>query len=106
MLKFQVSEDQQWIILVDSPDEVEKKQIDISLTKKIHNFYFHPFLLKLKNGEDSPGAQLKLASYTARREKLKQKETMNRTFKLKPTLNRVRQFDENDPEWVRIGNFI
>jgi superfamily II DNA or RNA helicase len=46
MLKFQVSEDQQWIILVDSPDEVEKKQIDISLTKKIHNFYFHPLVKK------------------------------------------------------------
>jgi len=46
MLKFQVSEDQQWMILVESPDEVEKKQIDISLTKKIHNFYFHPLVKK------------------------------------------------------------
>jgi superfamily II DNA or RNA helicase len=46
MLKFQVSEDQQWMILVESLDEVEKKQIDISLTKKIHNFYFHPLVKK------------------------------------------------------------
>jgi hypothetical protein len=35
MLKFQVSEDQQWMILLESLDEVEKKQIEISLTKKI-----------------------------------------------------------------------
>lgn len=46
MLKFQVSEDQQWMILLESLDEVEKKQIEISLTKKIHNFYFHPLVKK------------------------------------------------------------
>ena len=44
MLKFKVSEDQQWMILIESPDEIEKKQIEISLTKKIHNFYFHPLV--------------------------------------------------------------
>jgi len=46
MLKFQVSEDHQWMILVEALDEVEKKQIDISLTQKIHNFYFHPLVKK------------------------------------------------------------
>jgi len=46
MLRFQVSEDQQWMILIESIDEVEKKQIDISLTQKIHNFYFHPLVKK------------------------------------------------------------
>lgn len=46
MLKFNVSEDQQWMILIDAPDEVEKKQIELSLTKKIHNFYFHPLVKK------------------------------------------------------------
>ncbi len=46
MLKFQVSEDQQWMVLIESPDEIEKKQIEISLTKKIHNFYFHPLVKK------------------------------------------------------------
>ncbi len=46
MLRFQVSEDQQWMILVEALDEVEKKQIDISLTQKIHNFYFHPLVKK------------------------------------------------------------
>jgi superfamily II DNA or RNA helicase len=46
MLRFQVSEDQQWMVLIESPDEIEKKQIEISLTKKIHNFYFHPLVKK------------------------------------------------------------
>lgn len=46
MLRFNVSEDRQWLILVQSPDEVEKRQIEISLTKKIHNWYFHPLVKK------------------------------------------------------------
>ena len=46
MIKFQVSDDHQWIVLMEALDEVEKKQIDISLTKKIHNFYFHPLVKK------------------------------------------------------------
>ena len=46
MIRFQVSDDEQWIILLDFGDEVERKQIEISLTKKIHNFYFHPLVKK------------------------------------------------------------
>jgi superfamily II DNA or RNA helicase len=46
MLKFNVSEDQQWLILAQASDEIEKKQIEISLTKKIHNWYFHPLVKK------------------------------------------------------------
>jgi superfamily II DNA or RNA helicase len=46
MLKFIVSEDKNWLILVDYTEEFEKKQIDISLTKKIHNHYFHPLVKK------------------------------------------------------------
>ena len=46
MLRFQISDDEQWMILLDFEDEVEKKQIEISLTKKIHNFYFHPLVKK------------------------------------------------------------
>ena len=46
MIKFQVSDDHQWIVLTEALDEVEKKQIDISLTKKRHNFYFHPLVKK------------------------------------------------------------
>jgi len=33
-------------VLTEALDEVERKQIEISLTKKIHNFYFHPLVKK------------------------------------------------------------
>jgi len=46
MLTFNVSEDQQWLILAQANDEIEKRQIEISLTKKIHNWYFHPLVKK------------------------------------------------------------
>ena len=46
MIRFQVSDDEQWLILLEFDDDVEKKQIEISLTKKIHNFYFHPLVKK------------------------------------------------------------
>jgi superfamily II DNA or RNA helicase len=46
MLKFVLSEDEQWLVLIQSPDEVEKKQIEISLTKKIHNHFFNPLVKK------------------------------------------------------------
>jgi superfamily II DNA or RNA helicase len=46
MLRFQVTEDQQWMLLIEAPDEVEKKQIELSLTQKINNFFFHPLVKK------------------------------------------------------------
>lgn len=46
MLNFTISDDKQWLILTQFQTEVEKKQIEISLTKKIHNFYFHPLVKK------------------------------------------------------------
>ena len=52
MIKFNLSEDNQWLILSQSTDEVEKKQVELSLTKKIHNWYFHPLVKKkLWNGD-------------------------------------------------------
>lgn len=46
MLKFIVSEDLQWLILQDYDEEVERKQLEISLTRKIHNHFFHPLVKK------------------------------------------------------------
>ena len=46
MLKFTVSEDNNWLSLVDYTEDFEKKKIDISLTKKIHNHFFHPLVKK------------------------------------------------------------
>ena len=46
MIKFNLSDDNQWLILVQTSDDVEKKQVELSLTKKIHNWYFHPLVKK------------------------------------------------------------
>ena len=46
MLKFIVSEDLQWLILQDYDEEVDRKQLEISLTRKIHNYFFHPLVKK------------------------------------------------------------
>ena len=46
MIKLNVSDNQQWLILDPVVDDIEKKQLEISLTKKIHNFYFHPLVKK------------------------------------------------------------
>lgn len=52
MLRFVVSEDNNWLILVDYSEDFERKQIEISLTKKIHNHFFHP-LVKKKHWDGS-----------------------------------------------------
>lgn len=46
MIRFELSEDNQWLVLKHYDEDVEKKQIELSLTKKIHNFYFHPLVKK------------------------------------------------------------
>jgi len=46
MLKFTVSEDLQWLLLNDYDEEVDRKQLEISLTRKIHNYFFHPLVKK------------------------------------------------------------
>lgn len=46
MLKFIVSEDLQWLLLQDYEEEVDRKQLEISLTRKIHNHFFHPLVKK------------------------------------------------------------
>ena len=52
MIKFVVSDDKNWLSLIDHTEEFEKKQIEISLTKKIHNHFFHP-LVKKKHWDGS-----------------------------------------------------
>lgn len=46
MLIFDLSEDEQWLVLRSWDQDVEKKQIELSLTRKIKNFYFHPLVKK------------------------------------------------------------
>ena len=44
MLNFIVSADLQYLILKDYSEDVEKKQLELSLTRKIHNHFFHPLV--------------------------------------------------------------
>jgi superfamily II DNA or RNA helicase len=46
VIRFEVSEDNQWLVLRHYDEDIEKKQIELSLTRKIHNFYFHPLVKK------------------------------------------------------------
>lgn len=46
MLTFEISGDSQFLILKDYTEELEKKQLELSLTKKIHNHFFHPLVKK------------------------------------------------------------
>ena len=48
MLNFDISPDSQFLILREHTEEVEKKQLELSLTKKIHNHFFHPLVKKKK----------------------------------------------------------
>ena len=49
MINLRVSDDLQNLLLVDYTEEIERKQLEISLTRKIHNSHFHP-LVKKKYG--------------------------------------------------------
>ena len=44
MLSLKVSDDLQNLVLVDFDEDVERKQLEISLTRKIHNSHFHPLV--------------------------------------------------------------
>ena len=46
MLKFIVSDDLQWLVLKDYGEEVDRKQLELSLTRKIHNHHFNPLVKK------------------------------------------------------------
>lgn len=48
MLKFEVTDDFKWMILVHYDQEIERRQLEISLTRKIHNWFFHPLVKKKK----------------------------------------------------------
>lgn len=63
------------------------------------------FLLKINNGEDTVGTDAKYNKFVEQRDKMIQKESMNRTFQMKPLRNRF-QMNSDDPESVRLGNFL
>lgn len=66
------------------------------------------FLKKLNNGDEDAGSLSIKGDYLARREKLKSKKVLNRTFQLKPQFQNfsiMEQSDNGDPRYVRDGSF-
>ncbi len=66
------------------------------------------FLKKLANGADSPDSQAYQAQYMDRKKTMKNKEVMNRTFKLRPKIQNFAvqtAFSESTPRWIRDANF-
>ncbi len=62
-------------------------------------------LLRQQVGRDDASTITMFEKYVARREKLKQKEVLGRTFKLKPILNTLDESSDIDDRSVRTGNF-
>jgi len=72
------------------------------------NYLCWKFLKKLANGEETPGSQSYMNNYLTRREKMKQKETLGTTFKMRP---RVQNFanrsglNDGTPRNIRDASF-
>jgi hypothetical protein len=62
-------------------------------------------LLRMNNGVETDGTKQMYNNYVIRREKLKQKEVLGRSFSLKPLLNQINVNDNVDEKQVRTGNF-
>jgi hypothetical protein len=66
------------------------------------------FLKKLANGSETPDSSSYRDQYLSRKEKMRQKEVMNRTFKFKPRIQNFAvqsEFNESTPRWVRDAEF-
>lgn len=67
------------------------------------------FLKRLANGAEDSSSLAAMNNYLARREKLKSKKVLNRTFKLSPRYQNFAiqmQVDSGDPRFIRDGAFI
>lgn len=66
------------------------------------------FLKKLNNGEETEGSTAAMKNYQDRRETLKSKVSMNRTFKMSPRYQNFaiqEQWSSGDPRYIRDGAF-
>lgn len=64
------------------------------------------FLKKLNNGEETQSSLAARDSYVDRRERLKIKNPLGRTFRLKPRINSLNENNiSDDDERIRLGNF-
>jgi hypothetical protein len=64
------------------------------------------FKLRQQNGEESDASQMLFNKYLLRREKMKQKEVLNRKIIMKPTITRVSSISSGDNKSVRLQGFL
>ena len=89
-------------------DEITSDSTEIVLPDPtvVQYYLTSAFMIRQANGEETTSSQSWFGKYLSRLAKMKQKESLNRTFKLKPTLN---SFDmtktQGDTKKVRTGNF-
>lgn len=62
-------------------------------------------MLRINNGVEDNGSKGMYLNYITRREKLKTKEVLGRSFSFKPQLNQIAVNDNMDEKQVRTGNF-
>lgn len=92
----------QTAITTDSQEVILPDQIAII------NYLCWKFLKKLNNGEETEGSKSYRDVYIARREKMKQKEILGTTFKLRPRLQNFAiqtEFNNGDNRNIRDGAF-
>lgn len=66
------------------------------------------FLKKMNNGQEDNTTLAQKQNYIERRDKLKTKKVLNRTFKMNPRYQnfaQMEQYDSGDPRYIRDGNF-
>lgn len=72
------------------------------------NYLCWKFLKKINNGEETDASKAYQASFLARLTKLKNKEVLGKTFKMRPSINNFAtqsEFDNGDTRITRTGNF-
>lgn len=62
-------------------------------------------LLRIQSGKNDAGSDAMYNNYIIRREKLKQKEVLGRTFSMKPLKNEIAVNDNWDSKQTRLGSF-
>ena len=84
--------------------QFDADQIILSDPTVVEYYLAWKFMLKQNNGEDTEGTVAKYNLYLARKAKMIQKESINRTFTLRPLQNKF-DMSGNDPKSIRLGNF-
>lgn len=64
------------------------------------------FKLRQQNGEENEASQQLKNNYLLRREKMKQKEVLNRKIIMKPTITRVSSMSSGDNKSIRLQGFL